>query len=613
MAVHIHSNLIKLAILIIALSMTAALSVGCGSSAPAEDTSGATDAGAAAPAAQQAAPQAAEPAGSSTDTGSAMPQGSTGSSGSAPAAAAPTAVPTPVLVPAGLEVSSETVTIMNAVWGNEFFDPRDQVGEGLNFHRALHAFWINSNENYELIPGVATAWDISDDGLTWTFTLRDGVTFHDGEELTAADGAFTFEYMYGPEAIEKSLSPGQSGQARLTEKVHPAEGNTVKITHKEIQANFAFLSAESAPGTTGPIIPDEYFQAQGSDGYNLKPTGAGPFELVEFLRSEKMLFERFDDHYYHPDNGLPEDRRAKFQTLDMRLVPEASTRVAALRAGDADIIEANVAVRKQVEESGGRIIFGRESTYVWMILQGCQNPEYPCHDRDVRYALDYAIDKEAIMYGLYTEEGACVCGYNYATPSTLGYSTDIDPLPYDPELARELLARAGYPDGEGFGTFNIYTWIAGDLPFMPELAQLVADQWKQNLGIDAVVEVGETATVRNRWFNKELYGGVVIRPNEAKYDAGRSVTVYYADFEGRIHFGALREDLRDAVTKAKSEIVPEKRQDAYNEMYKQLWDAHYEPSMGHVHLPWGVSGRIATWEPWPVTPYLSAFWTITLK
>ncbi len=578
--------------LYLALALTLTLAAACGTSAPA-DTTTTAPAPAAAPA---AAPQAPAASGSS----------------SAPAPA-PTATPAAAVMPAEVEVSPGMVTIMNAVWGNEYFDPRDQVGEGLNFHRALHAFWINSNENYELIPGVATAWDISPDGLTWTFNLREGVTFHDGEPLTAEDGAFTFEYMYGPEAIENSLSPGQSGQARLTEMVHPAEGNTVKITHKEIQANFAFLSAESAPGTTGPIIPDAYFQAEGSDGYNLKPTGAGPFQMVEFLRSEKMLFERFDDFYYHPDNGFDEDRRAKFQTLDMRLVPEASTRVAALRAGDADIIEANVAVRKQIEDSGGRIIFGRESTYVWMILQGCQNQEFPCHNRDVRFALDYAIDKEAIMYGLYTEEGACVCGYNYATPSTLGYSSDIDPIPYNPERARELLARAGYPNGEGFGTLNIYTWIAGDLPFMPELAQLVADQWKKNLNIDATVEVGETATIRNRWFNKELYGGVLLRPNEAKYDAGRSVTVYYADFEGRIHFGALREDLRDAVTKAKSEIDPAKRQDAYNEMYQQLWEAHYEPSIGHVHLPWGVSGRIATWEPWPVTPYLSSFWTITLQ
>lgn len=88
---------------------------------------------------------------------------------------------------------------------------------------------------------------------------------------------------------------------------------------------------------------------------------------------------------------------------------------------------------------------------------------------------------------------------------------------------------------------------------------MIADQWKQNLGIDAVVEVGEAATIRNRWFGKELYVGVLIRPNETKYDAGRSVTGYYANFESKSHIGAMREDLKQAVDDALEVIDPGKR------------------------------------------------------
>jgi peptide/nickel transport system substrate-binding protein len=527
-------------------------------------------------------------------------------------APAPTAKPAEAVMAADVEVSSGTITIMNAVWGNEIFDPRDGVGEVLNYGRPMHAYWTNGNKELELIPGVASDWRISPDGLTWTLTIREGIKFHNGDDLTTDDAYFTLVDVYGPEAEIKALSPGKVVMSRLTEKIDQGVDN-VSITFKQPQANFTFLMSQGGINTTGALLPKNYFEEVGRDQYNLEPVGAGPFQVTEFRRSEQILMERFDDYYYHPGNGFPEDRRGRVAGLDMRLVPEAATRVAALRAGDADIIEANVAVKKQVEEAGGRIIFGREATYVWMILMGCQNEEFPCNKRDVRFALDYAIDKEAIMYGLYSEEGACVCGYNYASPSTLGYSPDIDPLPYDPEEAKKLLARAGYPNGEGFGTLNMYTWVAGDLPFMPELAQLVADQWKQNLGIDTVVEVGDAATIRNRWFAKELYGGVLFRPNETKYDAASSLTGYYGDFAGRIHFGALRQDLKDAVDGAKAEIDPAKRQDAYNDMYKLLWDAHYEPSMGHVHLPWGVSGRVATWDPWPVTPYLSSFWTITLK
>ena len=583
-------------ILYTVMVLTLLVAVACGTSAPEEP--GASEPAPAVVEPAPAEPAAAEPAAPAASQGSSAP--------------APTAAPAEVMVPADVEVNPGTVTIMNAVWGNEIFDPRDGIGEVLSYGRALHAFWINGNKDLELIPGVASDWEISADGLTWDMTIREGVLFHNGTELTVDDALFTMQDIYGPEAIEKALSPSKVVMARLTDKIE-AQGNVVSITFQEPQANFAFLSSQGGINTTGGLLPKNYFEEEGRDRYNLEPVGAGPFKVTEYRRSEQILMERFDDYYYHPGNGFPEDRRGRVQGLDMRLVPEAATRVAALRAGDADIIEANVSVRKQVEESGGRIIFGREATYVWMILMGCQNVEFPCNKQDVRYALDYAIDKEAIMYGLYTQEGACVCGYNYASPSTLGYSPDIDPLPFDPEKAQELLARAGYPNGEGFGTLNMYTWIAGDLPFMPELAQLIADQWKQNLGIEAVVEVGDAATIRNRWFGRELYGGVLLRPNETKYDAGSSLTGYYVDFGGRIHFGAEREDLKKAVEDAKAEIDPSKRQKAYNDMYKIIHEAHYEPSIGHVHLPWGVSGRVATWDPWPVTPYLSSFWTITLK
>ena len=563
------------ALLYVTLVITLFVAVACGTSSPVEPTTAPT-----APAAQ--------------------------------ATAVPTTTPSEAMEPEDVMVNPGKVTIMNAVWGNEIFDPRDQVGEGLNFFRPLHSFWINGNKDLELIPGVASEWEISPDGFSWSFTVREGVMFHNGEEMTAEDGLFTWQYIYGPEAVEKSLSPGQSNQARLTDTVEAA-GNVVKITHKQVLANFAFISSAAAIGTTGAIMPKKYFEEVGNDAYNLEPVGAGPFKLEKYRRSEQMLFERFDDYYYTEANGFPEDRSVNFQTLDLRLVPEASTRVAALRAGDADIVEANITVKKQIENSGGRIIFGREATYVWMILQGCHIETFPCNKSDVRFALDLAIDKEEIMYGLYTKEGGCVCGYNYVTPSALGYSPELDPFPFDPERARELLASAGYPNGEGFGTLKLYTWVAGDLPFLPELAQLVADQWTQNLGIETEVEVGETATIRNRWFNKELYGGVLFRPNEAKYDAGRSIGIYYADFDNRIHFGGLRVDLKQIVEEGRAETDPAKRQDAYNRMFLAVKEAHYEPSIGHVHLPWGVAPRIATWDPWPVTPYNSALWTITLK
>ena len=101
---------------------------------------------------------------------------------------------------------------MNAVWANELFTPRDGVGETATYGRQMHAFWINGNENVEMLPGVITDWQVSEDGLSWDVTLREGITFHNGDPLTIDDALFTMEFVFGPEAIETSLSPSVSSR-----------------------------------------------------------------------------------------------------------------------------------------------------------------------------------------------------------------------------------------------------------------------------------------------------------------------------------------------------------------------------------------------------------------
>ena len=197
----------------------------------------------------------------------------------------------------------------------------------------------------------------------------------------------------------------------------------------------------------------------------MPPWAPGPSEWLEIKPNEQILLERFDEYYYHPDNGLDENRRVRFQTLDLRLVPEPAIRVAALRAGEGDIAEVNLAVAKQVEDAGGRIVYTREGVYIWNIGMGCWKPEHPCYHKEVRHAFDYAIDKEAIMNGLYGgPPTALVKGYARVGVSSLGYEPGLDPFPFDPEKARELLAEAGYPNGEGFPPFKLWTYPAGRRP-----------------------------------------------------------------------------------------------------------------------------------------------------
>ena len=530
----------------------------------------------------------------------------------APAAAqatvAPTAPAQATEAPAAAmtEDTGGKVTLMNAVWATELFTPRDGVGETATYGRQMHAFWINGNENVEMLPGVLTDWSVSSDGLTWDLTIREGVKFHNGDELTIDDAMFTMEFTFGPEAVTNAISPSIQAEALETAGIEATGPNSLRVTHTTPKAFFPFFISELSFGIAGVLLPKNYFEGIGQSAYNDAPIGAGPFRLEKHVKSEQILLERFDDYF------LPE-RSPSFQTLDLRLVPEVATRVAALRAGDADVIEANLAVKDQVEDGGGRFIWAQESSYMWILMPGCWEVEFPCNKKEVRHALDYAIDKELIVNQLYGPEAAVSKGWNWVTPNALGYSPELDPFPYDPDKARQLLADAGYPNGDGFGTLEVHTWKAGDVPFLPEQAQLIADMWRQNLGIDVEVIVGEAATVRERWFGRQLDGKVIVRANETRWDGGSITNAIYGNIEGNAHLGGRRDDLVKVAKDALAVVDPAQRQQAFNDAYKILLEEHYEFGTGYVNLPWGVGPRIVEWEPWPVVAYQTAIWTMKLN
>ena len=539
------------------------------------------------------------------------------------------AIPTPVPTPTALSaeaireealVNPGTVTIMNGSWGTGPRVPRDAVGEDHNYHRAIHSTWITGNANVELLPGAAESWEVSPDGLTWTINLREGIKFHNGDVATVDDLVFSAEFAWGQDALENALSPGVTGQASLTEKIEQSGPMSVDVTHKQPLAFFGFRHmSDMSGGFVGVLMPKAYYEGGGADlaarrqAFSDAPLGTGPFSVLDIKPNEQILVERFDEYYYHPDNGLDENRRARFQTLDLRLVPEPAIRVAALRAGEADIAEVNLAVQKQVEDAGGRIVYTREGVYIWNIAMGCWKPELPCHSKAVRHAFDYAVDKEAIMNGLYGgPPTALIKGYARVGVSSLGYEPGLDPFPFDPEKARELLAEAGYPNGEGFPPFKLWTYPAAEAPFMPEVAQLMADMWKEHLNVEATVEITDGARSRELWWGREIDGDWHVRPNEIEYDGGSGASGLYGQVDNRVR---LSEDpeLRALVQETLAIIDQDKRHEAYNKMWTAIREEHYMATLGILNLPWGVGPRIAGWEPWPMTPYNSAFHTITLK
>ena len=529
----------------------------------------------------------------------------------------PTATPQVVAPPAEVEVHPGKVTIMVGGLGSERFDfvVASASGGGNNYDRIVHGYLISETEKREMAPGIASKWDISPDGLTWTFTIRQGVKWHDGSELTVQDMLWNLQHAFGPQAHEWAVNTRSPRVSRNMDRIEVSGPDEVSLTTKTPDTTLANIVSEADAGSLF-VMPKRAAFGDGPEAlaYDANPIGAGRMRLTEHVPAYVMRFERFGEFYYQPDNGFSEDKRVKFQSLDLFLVPEEATRVSALRAGEADIVPTSVALKEQVEAGGGRLVFGPEGVAVEVILFGCwADPSFPCHDKRVRQALSYAIDKELLRDQLYGGPvGFQVKGWNWVTPSSIGYTPELDPWPFDPEKARQLLAEAGYPNGEGFGKLIVNTFPASAMPFQVEAAQLGAEFWRRELGLDVEVRVGDGVENRDRMRSGEANGQVIWRDNGARVDATTGVITGYGDPTSyqRVHDDP---ELFSLVQETFGILDRGQRVEATAKLYLRLREEAYDIPLGYTNIPWGVGPRVVTWQPYSLAPYPSALHTITLK
>ncbi|MSQ16149.1 MAG: ABC transporter substrate-binding protein [Dehalococcoidia bacterium] len=551
-------------------------------------------------------------------TATPAPLATTTPSPAAGASATPTAMPRATAAPTVPAVNPGKVTWMIGDFGNGRFDPTFTTSNSQDYTRLTHGFLVSSNAKEgrrEVVPGIASDWKVSSDSLTWTFTIRKGVKFHDGTEVTAEDAVWSLRHIMGPQAVEYATTSA-TVLARIVDRIEQTGPDQVSVTTKVPTAGFPTGISEAGSSPHGFVLPKRatLHDLKDEEAYDRNPIGAGLGKLVKQVPAAQMTFERFADYYYQPKNGLPTDKRLNFTLLDLRLISEEATRMAALRAGEADIAPVSLSSRKQVEAGGGRLVFGQEGVYVEIFQMGCMRPENPCHDRRVRQALSYAMDRGIIRDRLYGgPEVLQVKGWGAVTPSSIGYSPELDPFPFDPVKARQLLAEAGYPGGKGFGKLVINTLVSTSAPLLPESAQIGAGDWRKELGLDVEVKVWDAAALQKTVsLTEDLYGQIFWRANQTELDASRLLRKFYADPEQK----SRRHDdpeLLALTGKALTVFDSVEREKALNSAYRRMRDEAYDIPLGYFNIPWGVGPRIQTWQPDPLAFHISALHTITLK
>lgn len=341
--------------------------------------------------------------------------------------------------------------------------------------KMLYNTLLKFQDDGTVVGDLAESWSVSEDKLTWTFNLKQGVKFHNGKELTSADVKATFDRALNAEA----------GGLRTTEiikmftAVEAPDPYTVTITTDGPYGPMESLMCNMSLG----IMDADYIEQYGLDlGTSVEgENGTGPFKVVSWERDQEIVVERFDDYF-----GTP----AKLQTVVYTIIPEAASRVIALETGEVDVID------KPTDEDLARLEADTENFTVLrkptisqrLFRFGCNDPIIS--NTKVRQAIVYAIDRQAIIDALFT--GSAYPSTAPLAPVTFGYS-DLGEIEQDLELAKSLLAEAGYPDGFDTKIITTERYQNGI-----ELAEIISQQLAQ-IGINAEIEVWEWSALSASW------------------------------------------------------------------------------------------------------------------
>jgi peptide/nickel transport system substrate-binding protein len=330
---------------------------------------------------------------------------------------------------------------------------------------AIHDALVKPMPGNVMTPSLAESWKASPDGLTYTFSLRRGVKFHNGEPVTAADVKFSFERYRG------------TGNKLLKERVagvDAVDAQTVRFRLKQPWPDFMTFYATPATGAAW-IVPKKYVESVGDEGFKKAPVGAGPYRFSSFKPGVELVLEANEQYW----------RKApSIQRLVLRSVPDDTTRLAMLKRGEADIVYSLRGVLgEEVRRTPGLTLKSTNTTWTDWIQFGDQwNPRSPWHDRRVRLAAAHAVDRQAVGQAEYLG-AARVTGS--IIPHAMEFAWQAPLYAYDPAKAKALLTEAGYPNGFEGGT------VATDMAYTT-IIEAVAN-YLQAVGIRVTVRGLERA------------------------------------------------------------------------------------------------------------------------
>lgn len=414
------------------------------------------------------------------------------------------------------------------------------------------------------IPWLGTEFSSNEDGTVWTATMHEGATFHDGSPVTAEDVKFTYERLLANPEFQHSTA-----HKDLLVSVDAPDAATVVFTCAKPAPLYNLLMAEH-------ILSKKSAEEHGENFWE-QAIGSGPFRHLEYVKGEYWLGEAYEN-YWKPD-------LVQVQRLRYRPISEEATRVAALRSGEVDII-ANVSgeLAEELSQDENIAIYRRPSLDHLYLLTQTNRP--PFDNPDARWAVNYAIDREALVENI-VKAGQVIGGH--IPEGTVGYDASLEPIPYDPDEARRLLDKAGVAPGTKIEVKAHPFWFAKGKEVMEYVAGAL-----QEVGFEVdlqFLEPGAYTEARK----SSSYDLALQQGGKSNNPCNQYKVFYITDIFGS-GFGGNNPEFQERILQACEEVDLAQADELYRSIQKQIYDEAVEIQLYRQENIWGVRKRVTGFE-----------------
>jgi len=453
-----------------------------------------------------------------------------------------------------------------------WFDPAEVIGVLTPFWvlYAMHDALVKPMPGNHLTPSLAESWTVSPDQRTYEFKLRQGLKFHNGDPFTAEDVKFSFHRAKGAKLLQDKV-----------QEVVIVDPHRVRFVLHEPWPDFMTFYGTFATSAAW-IAPKKYIEQVGVDGFKKAPVGLGPYKFVSHTPGVELVMEAFEGYW----RKTPSVKRLVYKS-----VTEATTRLAMLKRGEVDIaylLDATLAEEVKRDPNLKLAFSGGIGTYYLDFLDQW-DPKSPWHDKRVRLAASLAIDRRGISQA--ETLGASRPAGNIV-PRTFEFAIALEPHPYDPAKAKQLLAEAGYPNG--FDAGDLHPWP----PYFSTGEAIVSNL--AAVGIKTRLRTMERAAFYSALASKKLKGICICI--DAVYGNASSRLSQIVPAEGAYAYGAYP-DIETLYRQQAQELDKKKRAAMLAQIQQQLYDRVRFAAIYDFIWPSGIGPRVEDPALMLIDPY----------